>query len=68
MLKTIGYAYPYSPHAEKLGFEKEGCFYFATVKEHGVLSDMKGFNTEYEALDHAATCNLPWSMYSIHEH
>lgn len=63
--KAVGYAYPTSPNAVKLGF-RHGCF---TVKTGGNSEGdtgqaVKGFDTEAEAFAHADTLPGEWDRFS----
>jgi hypothetical protein len=64
--KQVGYAYPTSDTASRLGFGKTGC-YFCLIRfaKPGWSKRDKGFATEAEALDYAETQPEPYNFWSI---
>jgi len=64
--KQVGYAYPTSDTAGRLGFGKTGCYFFRLLFPGGGWSQRdKGFTTEQEALEYAETQPEPYDRYSL---
>lgn len=67
MIKTIGYAFPTSDTAKRLGRIREGCFYVATHNgetDHVQRSLEGPFATVDAAEAHAKTLPLAWSRFT----
>lgn len=58
-IKSVAYAYPSSPDAERFGF-KNGC-YVVDVRDEGEPPEgVAGFATKFEAIKHASSVEGEW--------
>lgn len=65
--KLVGYAYPTSTIAGRLGFSKTGCW-FSGSDQAGEKNHLKadvGFRSWDEAESVAAKVDLPWSPWTM---
>lgn len=64
--KQVGYAYPSSDTASRLGFSKTGCFFcrILTSGRGWSLRD-RGFESERSALEYAEQQPEPYDFYSL---
>lgn len=67
MIKSIGYAYPTSPYANRLKAGADGCFYVET-KARETSPRCNGLYGPFATLLDAETCAAPmaakWSRYT----
>ena len=67
--KSVGYAYPTSPNAEKFGFGSAGCYcVMITEIKGGAMKPPKAvaaYRTKAEALVHAEMLPEPWNQASL---
>lgn len=63
--KAVGYAYPTSIAATKLGYARSGCWTVSTAKNDGPHKNyLAGFATKEEAIEYANSFILPWSRWT----
>ena len=64
--KQVGYAYPTSDTAGRLGFGKNGCHFCRIMYDgRGWSKRDKGFETETEAIDYAEQQPEPYDHFSV---
>ena len=64
--KQVGYAYPSSDTAGRLGFGKAGCYFCRFLFDNrGWSRRDKGFQTEQEALAYAEQQQEPYHFFSV---
>lgn len=64
--KQVGYAYPTSDTAGRLGFSKTGCYFCRFLFDgRGWSRRDKGFATEQEALAYAEEQPEPYNFWSL---
>ena len=65
VVKSVEYAYPTSPHAEKWGFGKSGCYTVQQGEQTLPKVVIAAYTEQADAIAHAERLELPWSRYTI---
>lgn len=64
--KDLGYAYPTSTRAQRLGFNETGCHYVTVLLyPKGKTMSEKGFLLKKDAVAYGETLKMEWTKYSM---